>query len=51
MFRNTPGVQITIYNMDGFPNGVKADCQDEPHLIATDSDEADRILDMWEAGK
>jgi hypothetical protein len=51
MFRNVPGAQITIFNLNGFPNGVTADCQDEPHLIATDSDEADAILDMWEGGK
>jgi len=29
----------------------KFDCQDEPRLIATTPEEADEILDMWEAGK
>jgi hypothetical protein len=33
------------------PDDTKKDCQDEPHLIASDSDEADAILDMWEGGK
>lgn len=27
------------------------DHQDEPHLIATNSDEADAIFDMWQNGK
>jgi len=51
LFRNSPGVQITLFNVTGLPDGTIIDCQDEPHLIATDSDEADAILDMWQAGK
>jgi hypothetical protein len=50
LFRNT-GAMVTLHNVIGLPEDVRVDCQDEPHLIATDPDEADAILDMWQAGK
>jgi hypothetical protein len=30
---------------------IIGDCQDEPHLIASTPEEADEIIDMWEAGR